>query len=619
MDTHYLLLKMYFRKILFFFSLLMLVCLFCDKSYSQSSSSSKALFVSTFLGGGSAELFVTDIDQLGFVMHPNGDIYICGPTQSNDFPVTAGAYQPNSAGGPSESFVARLDPTLSYLIASTYIGGSNEDCASSIVIDENGNICIAGHTSSDDFPVTSGAFDTTYNTGIHNQSDIFISILSPDLDELITSTYLGGSSPDGYNHTRISIDTNGNIIVTGGTLSGDFPVTPNAYSTSGGMDNANDVFISKLPDDLSELLSSTYYGGCAWDQVIDLIIDRDNNICICGSTGSPDFPTTPNVYDPTFNNHIDAYISILGNDLDTLLISTFIGGNHFDNAFSMDLDSTGNIYVCGSTDSYDFPYTSGAFDTSFNFGVYDGYAGLLDSKLENLIACTFLGSSDWDDCWDILYDVSSGDVFITGLAGGEDFPVTIHSYDTSFNGQSDVFISRMSDDLSRLNASTFLGGSYYDFGLELIFSEDDNIIIAGNVSSFDFPSTPGAYDESLNGDYDAFIAIMDKNLSAQPVGIYPPIDRPDESGLVLFQNFPNPFSHSTYISFQLPESSHVNIDIYGIFGEKIISLADNTFKAGEHVISWDGKNHSGKEVGKGMFVVNLTAGKEVRSIKMIIN
>ncbi|MCK4677212.1 MAG: SBBP repeat-containing protein [Bacteroidales bacterium] len=618
MDTHHLPLKMYFRKILFFSSLMMMVYLFCDKTYSQSSSSSKALIVSTFLGGELAELFVTDIDQLGFVMHPNGDIYICGATKSNDFPVTPGAYQPNYAGGPSESFVARLDPTLSYLMASTYIGGSNEDCASSIVIDENGNICITGHTSSDDFPVTSGAFDTTYNTGTNNQSDIFISILSPDLDELLVSTYLGGSLPEGYNHTRITIDTSGNIIVAGGTLSGDFPVTPNAYSTSGGLGNANDVFISKLPGDLSELLSSTYFGGCAWDQVIDLIIDRGSNICICGNTGSPDFPTTPNAYDPTFNEHSDAYISILGNDLDTLLASTFIGGNHHDNAFSMDLDSTGNIYVCGFTDSYNFPYTPGAFDTSFNFGIYDGYAGLLDSKLENLIACTFLGSSDWDECRDILYDASSGDVFITGLAGGEDFPVTAHSYDTSFNGETDAYILRIGGNFSKLIASTFLGGYFYDFGLELIFSEDDNIIVAGNASSDDFPTTPGAYDESFNGNYDAFIAIIDKNLSAQFVGISPLMDTQDESELVLFQNFPNPFSHSTYISFQLPESSHVNIDIYGMLGKKIISLADNTFKAGQHVISWDGKDHSGKEVGKGMFVVNLTAGKEIRSKRMII-
>ncbi|MCD4663887.1 MAG: T9SS type A sorting domain-containing protein [Bacteroidales bacterium] len=618
MDIHHLLLKIYFRKILFFTSLLMLVYLFCDKTYSQSSPSSEALFFSTFLGGGSAELFVTSIDHLGFVMHPNGDIYICGPTESNNFPVTPGAYQPNYAGGTSESFVARLDPTLSYLIASTYIGGSGADLASSLVINKNGNICIAGHTSSDDFPVTSGAFDTTYNTGTNNQSDIFISILSPDLDELIVSTYLGGSLPEGYNHTRITIDTNSNIIVTGATLSGDFPVTPNAYSTTGGLDNANDVFISKLSEDLSQLLSSTYFGGCAWDQVIDLIINHDNNICICGSTGSPDFHATPDAYDPTFNGECDAYISIFGNDLDTLLASTFIGGDDFDNAFSIDLDSTGNFYVCGDTESYNFPYTPGAFDTSFNFGIYDGYAGLIDFKLGTLMACTFIGSSEWDDCRDILYDAYSGDVFITGMTSKKDFPTTVHSFDTTFNGETDAYISRMSDDLSKLTASTFLGGYYYDVGLELIFSEDDNIIVAGNVSSNDFPTTTGAYDESLNGNYDAFIAIMDKDLSFQPVGIYPSIDTHNESGLVLFQNSPNPFSHSTYISFHLPESSHVNIDIYGIYGKKIISLADNTFNAGQHVILWDGKNHSGKEVSKGMFVVNLTVREEVRSKKMII-
>ncbi len=603
------------RRLIVLFTFLFLIY---SAPLQSQSSSDNGLFASTYLGGASIELFVMELDELGFLQHPNGDVYICGPTESNNFPVTLGAFQPNHAGGTSESFVARLNADLTKLVASTYLGGSAIDIASAMIIDKDGNICVAGHTTSDDFPVTSGAYDTSYVTSFWDEFDVFITILTPDLDSVLASTYLGGSNPDYFNQIRVATDTNGNIIVAGATISGDFPVTPNAYSTTGGYNTGPDLFISKFTPDLSDLLASTYCGGLGVEQALDILVDENNNICVCGITGSSNYPTTPMAYNTTFNGDADAYISMFGNDLDTLLASTFIGGDGMDNAFSMAFNSSGNIYICGYTESLDFPYTSGAYDTTFNYGFYDGFITLIDSRLENLMASTFLGSSGWDFSRDIVYDESSRDVFITGLAGESDFPVTNHTYDTSFNGESDLYISRMDGDLTRLIASTFLGGEWDDFGLELALAADDNIFVAGNTYSDEFPTTPGAYNEESNGSYDATISLIDKELSGQVVGIHPAMNPAGDSKIVLFQNFPNPTKHTTSISFYLPESMYVNIDIHGLFGNWVISLADETFNAGKHVISWNGKDCFGEEIARGIYVIKLSAGKEVHMKKMIV-
>jgi hypothetical protein len=483
-----------------------------------------------------------------------------------------------------------------------------------MLFDKDGNICVIGHTTSVDFPVTSGAYDTSYTvTSYYWDYDVYITILTPELDEVVASTYIGGSDSDCLYLIRGTIDNNGNIIISGVAISYDFPMTPNAYQTTGG-----NPYIAKLSPDLSELLASTYFGGNYGEDVRDIRVDKYNNIIVCGWSSSPNYPTTPTAYNTTQNGDGDVYISKFGTGLDTLIASTLFGGASFDVAYSMDFDSSGNIYISGRTESYDLPTTTGAFDTTFNLGFFDGFISLFDPQLENLIASTFLGSSDWDDSRDLLYDNSIDEVFITGLAGGADFPVTTHAYDTSFNGDSDMYISRMSADLSRLIASTFIGGSTDDFGLELIVSEDGNIYVGGNTYSNDYPTTQGAYNESSNGSYDACITLIDKELGGISVGVNPEINTHEQSSLTLFQNYPNPINNSTTISFYLPEASHVNIDIYSMFGRKIASLVDKHYLAGRHTVLWNGKNQSGIEIERGIYLINLTAEKEIRTKSIVV-
>ncbi|MEO2069159.1 MAG: SBBP repeat-containing protein [Desulfurobacteriaceae bacterium] len=182
-----------------------------------------------------------------------------------------------------------IDP----LLASTYLGGGSDDVAYALAIDGNGNVYVAGYTTSSDFPVTSGAYGTTYN----GNYDVFISKFSSDLSELLASTYLGGESRD-YVYA-LTIDGSGNVYVAGETWSSDFPVTSGAYDTNG---RRYDGFISKLSSDLSELLASTHLGGREVDVVHALAIDGNGNVYVAGETWSSDFPVTSGAYDTTKND-----------------------------------------------------------------------------------------------------------------------------------------------------------------------------------------------------------------------------------------------------------------------------------------------------------------------------
>ena len=177
-------------------------------------------------------------------------MYVTGTTYSTDFPTTTGAYDTSGGGtygDPSylDIFIAKLNGDLTNLSASTYLGGSLYDSVSGISSDSSGNVYVTGSTSSTDFPTTSGAYDTSNN----GSNDVFISKLASNLTSLSASTYLGGSSSD--NGQSITLDSGGNVYVTGSTSSGDFPTTKGAYYISGG-GSYGDAFIAKLSSGFDE-------------------------------------------------------------------------------------------------------------------------------------------------------------------------------------------------------------------------------------------------------------------------------------------------------------------------------------------------------------------------------
>jgi beta-propeller repeat-containing protein len=320
------------------------------------------IIYATFLGGSGMDISGT------VAVDAEGNAYILGCTSSPDFPATPGAYDTVSHGqeayGRDDIFVAKLNPTGSELLYCTYIGGSSAEVyGGDIVIDSSGCAYVCGTTSSNDFPTTPGAYDTSYNggTGHHAQGDAFLLKLNPAGTDLQGATFIGGSADDGA--TTIALDEKGNVYVAGHTKSADFPTTKDAWQRH--LQGGQDGFFMTFSPQLDRLHYATLLGGTNDDRA-QIGTSSSGLLFVSGSTESPDFPTTTDAHDRTFHGHTDLFISVFDPTAKALLYSTLLGGKGYDRA-CMRVDGT-TVYLAGETTSRDFPVTAGAYDTTYNGG-----------------------------------------------------------------------------------------------------------------------------------------------------------------------------------------------------------------------------------------------------------
>ncbi len=387
-----------------------------------------------------------------------------------------------------------IDPLLFF---STYLGGSYNDRVYDMDIDSSDNVYIVAETLSSDFPTTPTANDTSLNGGY----DVIVCKLSSDGSTLLYSTFLGGSVDDrGYS---ITVDSSNNAYVTGSAGSSDFPTTSGAYNTTSS--GYLEIFVCKLSADGSTLLYSTFVGGTDNDYGVSITLDSVNNAYIAGATQSSDFPITLGANDTTYDGDYDVIVFKLNADGSDLLNSTYIGGNGYEYAYSIALDSSNNCYLTGCTVSADFPTTPGAYNTSFGESI-DVFVCKLSADYTNIVFSTYIGGSGADYTYSLAID-SSNNTYVTGCTNSANFPTSLNANDTSFNGGTyDAFVFKLSADGSSLLYSTFLGGSNTDIGKDIQVDASDNAYIVGETLSADFPTTNNAYDISSNGDYDAFIS-----------------------------------------------------------------------------------------------------------------
>lgn len=320
-----------------------------DAFVTKLNNTGTALIYSTYIGG-------TDGDySWGITIDKFGNAYIAGHSWSLDYDCTPGALQATSGGGSYDVFVTKVNPLGTGLIYSTYIGGDSNDIARSIAVDASGCAYITGDAGPN-YLITAAAFQTVNAGG----SDLFVTKLSESGNEVIYSTYIGGSSfEDGYD---IGVDNFGNAYVAGSSESLNYKVTANAFQTTqqGGW---SDAILTKLNTSGSALLYSTYIGGNGDDVAHSVAIDESGNACIVGRTESTNFDITPNTYQSTNAAGRDVFVSKFNSDGTNLLYSTYIGGNNNDVGLSVALDEPGNAYVTGLTYSTDYDTTPETFQT----------------------------------------------------------------------------------------------------------------------------------------------------------------------------------------------------------------------------------------------------------------
>ena len=322
------------------------------------------LIYSTYLGGNG-----DDVAIIG-PTHSDGTIWVYGFTSSENFPITPRAFQRSFGGGNYDAFVTKIDSTGQRLVFSSYLGGSGDDLAFDGTVDEDGHAHIAGFTSSIDFPVTRGAFQTTFGGG---DTDAFAAKVSLDGSHLVYATYIGGSGHEEIRDGRV--DESGNFYIPGFTNSLDFPIVSGAFQPTyaGG---PFDGFIVVLNSRGSKLLWSTYFGGSGDDLVGGLHPDECGNLFFAGRTNSTDLPTTANARQRRFGGgNYDSFVGEFRLKDAALVYSSYFGGDGYDEAqgSGVNIDDRGNVYVVGNTNSTNLYTSANAFQRSLA-GQFDGFA-----------------------------------------------------------------------------------------------------------------------------------------------------------------------------------------------------------------------------------------------------
>ncbi|MGD8622976.1 MAG: SBBP repeat-containing protein [Anaerolineae bacterium] len=423
------------------------------------------LAYSTFLGGSDWDI------GYGIAVDGDGNAYVTGRTPSGDFPVTPGAFDETVSG--IDVFAVKVNPDGSDLAYATFIGGLGTDTGAAIAV-ESGKAYISGDTWSPDFPLGGGS--------LVGENDVFVVSLNDTGTDLDYTILVGGSDQDAAYGIAVE---GGSAYAAGGTLSNDFPAS--GYAGKG------DAFVIKV-DTGGGLSYATLLGGGAEDAGFGIAV-KAGQAYVTGQSWSVNFPGGG------YHGNGDAFWALFDSS-GARLGASLLGGLGEDRGNDIAVDSTGLSYLTGATTSDDFPVSAGAYG-----GSGDAFMAQLDS-VGAIVTAYYLGGSAADEGRAISLDVVGG-IQLGGVTASSDLPVTGDPYQPAPGGGDDAFAARI--DLGNpypdhLTYATYLGGIDNDRCYGLAVDAFTYAYLTGYTKSSDFPTTPGAFSGTLNGERDAFVA-----------------------------------------------------------------------------------------------------------------
>lgn len=467
---------------------------------------SKPLVIDPVLGyssylGGSAEDAIASLST-----DDAGNLYAIGATASANFPLK-GAFQPANGGG-GDVFIAKFDADGKTLLYSTFMGGSNADAGTGIVVDGNGNAYVTGNTKSSNFPIENAVIPA--HAADNGLEDAFVARLDAN-GVLDFSSYLGGGGADLA--SAIDLDAVGNVYVAGSTESSNFPMLA---SLDGSLGGTRDGFLAKLTANGDQLVFSTYLGGGGVDQVNGMSIDaspeRAGAVYLAGETASSDFPVTAPTQ-PALAGGSDAFVVVLAPRTTAPYVAldfgTYLGSTSADAGESIDVDSEGNAVVVGwtqATEAAPFPIANAAQDTTA--GGSDGFvAKIALADTPAIVYSTYLGGSN-DDRLEVVAIDAYGTAYVSGTTSSNNLRGTSSVFGLQHvsGGGDDAMAARYSDEGERFWVS-YLGGSGNERGGAMTLYGSGSIFFAGATSSTNFP-TLLPFKSSSSGGADAFVVRM---------------------------------------------------------------------------------------------------------------
>lgn len=516
-----------------------------------------------------------------------GTLYSSGVTTTVNaggfFPATPGAFQTNN-GGLYDISILKYDSAGRQLLYASFLGGSQSESPHSLVVNNNNELLVLGTTSSANFPTSTSAFDRTYNGGIsesnvipYNQgSDIFVAKINKTGNQLLASSYFGGSQNDGLNPTNsplvrnygdqlrgdIIADANGSIYVSTVTSSSDFPAANSFGLTYKG--GNTDALILKLNNDLSQIVWASFLGGSNADASHTIKIDKDGNLFVGGGSISSDFPTTLGSYQPALAGSVDGWIAKIKGDGSSILNSTFTGTFNFNQVYFIDLDRDGNVYAYGQTEG-SFPITAGKYNNPNSGQFLQKFNNSLSSLIFSTVFGSGIGAPNISPTAFLVNDCNN--IYLSGWGGivnsSQGFwqtttvgmTVTPDAFQKTTSG-SDFYFIVLSADASQLLYASYLGGNSSRTHVDGGTSRFDkggivyHAVCAGcaafnvtNGSTSDFPTTPNAWSRT-NGSRNCNNAAFKFDLSTLKARIQTNSIKLDQPGLtkvcfpdpIVFQN-----------------------------------------------------------------------------------
>lgn len=418
----------------------------------------------------------------------NGNLIGGGTVFGLGYPITSGAYDASFNMGNIDVGVTKFNATGTALIYSTYIGGSGSESPNSMICNSNGDLYIYGLTSSANFPMAGSPYDNsfaggpnissmTFSMGFAEGTDLYVAKLSADGSSLLASTFVGGSDTDGFNsggagtlnynygdtfRGEIVLDDNENVYVTSSSRSSNFPVLGSASTLSG----TQDAVIFKLNSNLSSLIWSRFFGGSGLETGNSLKVADNGNVYVVGGTtaGGLNFTQGHNL---VYGGAIDGYAIRLSGVNGQLLSGTYIGQAEYQQAYSVQVDHEGGVYVLGQSES-DMGITPSHYGNA-NAGQF---LRKYNSQLTNLAWTTTIGAGIGHvEISPTAFLVSNcKDIYIAGWGGNlnqnlgqasfsstNGFPVTFDAYQSTTSG-SNFYICVLDEDAMNLKYGTFIGG-----------------------------------------------------------------------------------------------------------------------------------------------------------------
>ena len=393
-----------------------------DMFVTKLTSDLEELVFSTFISGNNTD-YLRDM-----ALGNDGSVFITGWTSSVNYPVTPNAFQSSHGGGWDDAFVTRLHPSGSSLIYSTFLGGSDLDYGVSISMNNNDEAIVMGDTGSrHDFPVTPGSLHSEWG-------GVFISKFNSNGTALIFSATI-----DNIRSDAMTIDDNGKIYLAGNGNDYNFPITPGAFQENcPGWGGCASIVV--INSNATAILYSTFLGGTDSEYATVITLANNGDVVIGGYTRSTDFPVSPNAFQTAHSGFLDIFVSRLNPTLTTLLWSTYVGGFSAEMCNDIVLDANENVYFTGHTQSYNYPLTPGAFQTTR----YQTAAIIskLSSDGSELLYSTYLGGINTDRGNSICL-VQNDHTIIAGFTESPDFPVTAGAFQYAHQGGADAFISKL--------------------------------------------------------------------------------------------------------------------------------------------------------------------------------